>query len=111
MTRRPNGNNAGRLCRSVCIALGGTADLIESQERPWASATFSGARHVITVRVPLDDADSPASALLAKLPDYEFDLAGEIVADCVVTMQRHNRDTDGRLWLVCSVELLTIVAD
>ena len=111
MTPRQNINNAARLCRAVCGALGGNADLIESQERPWASATFSGARHIITVRIPVDERDSTVPTLLAKLPDYEFNVPGEIVADCVVSMQRHNRDCDGRLWLLCTVELLTILAD
>lgn len=45
---------------------------------PWASVTFTGARHRITIAA----APSPAlSAWLAKLPETEFRLRGHLVAD------------------------------
>lgn len=104
-------SNANRLCRQLLSLLGKGAELIEAQERPWASATFAGARHSVTVRVPLDSADAPLPAILAALPDHEFDLPGEIVADCTVAMQRRERCSDDSHGLCCVVELLTIAAD
>lgn len=52
----------------------------------WASATFSGARHQMTI------AAMPDAALdrwLAALPDADFSLRGHLVADLAVTAVRH----------------------
>lgn len=55
----------------------------------WASATFTGARHRVTVAAPA----SPAfDAWLAALPEAEFKLRGHLVADLVVGDDRHDRD-------------------
>ncbi|MEK6542133.1 MAG: hypothetical protein AABZ45_08450 [Pseudomonadota bacterium] len=104
-------SNANHLCRILLTLLGPNAELIEAQERPWASATFSGARHIITLRMRLDSADASAPSALLALPDHEFLLPGEIVADCAVTMQRRERSGDGGHGLCSVVELLTIAMD
>ncbi|MEQ1687056.1 MAG: hypothetical protein ABL874_00605 [Sphingopyxis sp.] len=104
-------SNANRLCRQLLSLFGPGTELIEAQERPWASATFVGARHSVTVRFPLGSADAPPPTILAALPNHEFDLPGEIVADCTLTMQRRERGTGGGHSLTCVVELLTIGAD
>lgn len=52
--------------------------VIEADQSPWASATFSGARHRLTVTA----ADTPhAAAWLAALPEIELPIAGHLVAD------------------------------
>lgn len=104
-------NNANNLCRILLTLLAPGAELIEAQERPWASATFSGARHTVTLKMQLDSADAPVPAALLSLSDHEFLLQGEIVADCAVTTQRRERCSDGSHALCCVVELLTIAAD
>lgn len=51
----------------------------------WASATFTGARHRVTVTAT----PSPAfDRWLAALPEAEFRLRGHLVADLVVTGER-----------------------
>ncbi|MEQ1509563.1 MAG: hypothetical protein ABL909_04075 [Sphingopyxis sp.] len=104
-------NNAHRICQKVLTLIGPAAELIEAQERPWASATFSGARHIIILRIPLADDAASAPAILSSLPDHEFALPGEIVADCTVTMQDKVRKDNGTTMLICTVELLTIMSD
>ncbi|WP_423601859.1 hypothetical protein [Sphingomonas sp. MS122] len=55
----------------------------------WASATFTGARHRITIATigsPLLD------RWLAALPEAEFRLRGHLVADMVVAGERRARD-------------------
>lgn len=52
----------------------------------WASATFTGARHRMTI------AALPCPALdrwLAALPEAEFGLRGHLVADLAVAGERH----------------------
>ncbi len=152
-SRSARANNATRLCQMVCDLIGNGCELVEAQERAWASATFNGARHIFTLRVPIAKDASPAPVALAftlgeargealaftlgeargealalapgearegairlekallSLPEHEFSLPGEIVADCIVSTQRRERCGSGRLWLVCTIELLTIVAD
>jgi len=49
---------------------------------PWASVTFTGARHRITLRaVP----SASLNSWLADLPEAEFRLRGHLVADLAVT--------------------------
>lgn len=52
--------------------------------RPWASANFVGARHILTVIVAAGDAAVVAAALQADLAATEWALPGHIVADVVV---------------------------
>ena len=54
--------------------------LRESRVEPWASVTFSGARHYL--RYEADHVD--IAALQASLEAIEFDLPGRIVADLTV---------------------------
>jgi hypothetical protein len=49
--------------------------ILDSRHEPWASATFTGARHCLTC------ATGP---YLAGIEDAEFALAGHIVADLAV---------------------------
>jgi len=56
------------------------SELIESRQIPWASATFSGARHhyVLLVR------DAAGSAALTDLDQREFQLPGHVLADIIL---------------------------
>ncbi len=104
-------STARKLIRTVLPLFGGGAELIEAREREWASATFCGARHVLVLRSRLARADAPAPAALALLPEHQFSLEGEIVADCAVTRVQRTTDADGQSWLTATIELLTIAAD
>jgi hypothetical protein len=90
---------------------GPMAELVQASEREWASATFSGARHAVSLRIPLEHSAAAPPAFIATLPDHEFDLPGQIVADCIVTQQKRELDPAYRSWLAITVELLTIGAD
>ena len=46
-------STAQRLIHILLRQLGPGAELIEAQEREWASATFNGARHILHFRLPL----------------------------------------------------------
>lgn len=109
MTRRTD--VAARLVRTVLDGLGADATLHKADEREWASATFSGARHEIDLFIRLPSADAQPPAFLAQLPEWEFNLPGEIVADCSVTLAQRERGHDGIWQLPCRIELLTIAAE
>lgn len=102
---------AARLVQAVLDGIGTTATLHGADEREWASATFSGARHGLDLSIRLPSADAQPPAFLAQLPEWEFDLPGEIVADCSVTLAQRERGGDGTWRLPCRIELLTIAAE
>lgn len=67
----------------------GHGGLIAHAETPWASATFSGHRHTVTLRFTGGEAVAHAEAFIAELPEHEFTLAGRIVADAgIVWVER-----------------------
>ncbi|NBU84599.1 MAG: hypothetical protein EBS21_08405 [Sphingomonadaceae bacterium] len=88
-----------QLCAAL-MRMAGPAQIIRSQDRPWASVTFSGARHWITLNVPSDR----VAALKADLPEAEFNLPGQLVADLTITTTR-----DLGLETQLDIEALTVV--
>lgn len=108
--RRISGT-AGRIIRQLIEHIGPDTELIGSEEREWASATFSGARHSVHLRMALPDAAAAAPTGITALPDHEFDLSRDIVADCTATLGQRHRDAQGQWWLPLIVEILTVTAD
>lgn len=54
------------------------------RERPWASITFSGTRHLFQIECAGGDAKRVRQKLEGSLPEHGFDLAGHFVADALV---------------------------
>jgi hypothetical protein len=79
--------------------------IAESQSRPWASITFSGARHHYTLRMNGPRARDRANKLCTELPQRDFQMAGHIVADIVADVHAAE---DGPVCL--NVEALTVEA-
>ncbi len=52
--------------------------------REWASITFSGARHEVTLRLEGEGAEAAADGFAAGLDAAEFRLRGHILADIAV---------------------------
>lgn len=102
---------AARLIHSVLDLCGPGSELIGAHEREWASASFSGARHSLDLLVPANDEGSPLPDAVRLLPDHEFALTSQIVADCSVTLGQRHRHATGRTMIGLRVELLTILAD
>lgn len=72
--------NVHRCLSAALLRMAPGSRILSSRERPWASVTFSGARHWIALEVDAPDAD----ALAALLPEAEFSLSGHLVADLAV---------------------------
>ncbi len=62
----------------------GKAELLRHAEHGWASATFAGTKHCIALAFTGAEALEAAERLIAALPDHEFDLPGQLVADAGV---------------------------
>ena len=66
----------------------------------WASATFAGARHELTIELPDDQA---ANRWLDALPDADLPIRHHLVADAVVVRRHGEQDV-----LVAALEILTV---
>ncbi|USI73376.1 hypothetical protein [Sphingomonas morindae] len=71
------------LWRALAARLG-PATLLAARSRDWASATFEGARHRLTVRLDGADAALRAAAALATLDEDDLPMPGGFVADLTV---------------------------
>ena len=76
----------------------------EMRSRSWASVTFEGARHEVTLRLTGDGTRATTEQFLAGLEVEEFALRGHILADIVVVGRDDLADRDVRIRL----EALTV---
>lgn len=78
-----------QLLSQVMDLAGGQAELLRHAERPWASATFSGSRHTIALAFAGSEAVNAGESFIVQLPDHEFTVARQIVADAAVMSAEH----------------------
>jgi hypothetical protein len=71
--------------------------------RPWASITFTGARHRLRFRLEGQGAHQEADRFIDGLADREFALHGHIVADIRLVARE-----DGQNGVGIEIEVLTI---
>ncbi len=88
--RSPSRSGWMRLLGQVLTLAEGQAALVRHAERPWASATFSGTRHTIALSFDGAEAVEAGERLIAALPDHEFDIPGQLVADAAVAEVSHS---------------------
>lgn len=94
------------LLRAVRKRAGTGATLIveDIRSRPWASATFSGARHQLAFRLEGADAEDVADRFVAGIEAAEFPLRGHVMAD-VAVIARNRLDDDA---MRIRIEALTV---
>jgi hypothetical protein len=85
---------------------GSGAQLLRHAERAWSSNTFAGARHTFHLLFEGAEAVAGGEALIAALPDHEFNLHGRIVADATVIAAEHSLVDGPRLTI--EAELLVL---
>lgn len=95
-----------RLLREVREVAGPLAEIVSHAETPWASITFSGSRHTIVLRFAGCDAVSDGESFIALLPDHEFRMRGQLVADASVGRVDHEMLPTPMLEVECDVLLL-----
>jgi len=77
------------LLSAVTQLAGGRPELLRHVERPWASVTFAGTRHTIALAFTGDDAVAAGEAFINALPDHEFAIPRQLVADATVLSVEH----------------------
>ena len=93
-----------RALRAWFTALGAPLTVEAPASRPWASITFSGERHRLTLRLPGPGAQAAVDAFLDGLEEREFALRGHLLAD--IEAIGIAREADGQIRLV--LEALTV---
>ncbi len=79
----------GKLARAL-LALGeGQGRIVLHEEKPWASITFAGARHRFVMEFSGEEAVEAGECFIVFLPDHEFAIPGQLVADAAITAVEH----------------------
>ena len=75
-------------------------------EKAWASITFAGTRHTLALLFAGEEAVEAGETFVAALPDHEFAIPGQLVADAGVTEVEHRLLPEPRLVVQCELLLL-----
>lgn len=70
----------------------GQATVVSHEEKAWASVTFAGARHRVELAFEGAEAIEAGECFIAFLPEHEFAIPGQLVADAAVTEVDHRLD-------------------
>ncbi|MDB5688523.1 MAG: hypothetical protein JWL91_399 [Sphingomonas bacterium] len=81
----------------------GIARIVANSSEAWASATFRGARHNLSLQLEGDGGDDRATKLAAALAIMEFRLPGHLVADIALTARKTYADG-----MAVEIEALTL---
>jgi len=103
---RPRRSLADRVFLAVLTLAEGRADLLAHVEKPWASITFSGSRHEMTLDFNGAEAVAAGERFITLLPDHEFTLPGHLVADACINSVNHRMVPEPRM--VVEVALLLL---
>lgn len=95
-----------QLIAAVMDLAGGDAELVRHAERSWASVTFSGTRHTMVLAFTGPESMLAGEAFIAALPDHEFSIPRQLVADAAVNSVEHSLLPEPKL--VVEIELLLL---
>ena len=104
--RKTRRGPAEKLREALSALAGGKAQVLSHSERAWASITFSGARHSLEMAFEGIEAAKAGENFIADLPDHEFAIPGQLVADAAILSVDHTMLPDVRL--VVKAELLLL---
>lgn len=85
---------------------GGKAELLRHSERSWASVTFSGTRHAVVLAFTGAEAVTAGEAYIDALPDHEFAIPRQLVADAAIISVEHSALPEPRLEVTAELLLL-----
>ncbi|RNJ63442.1 MAG: hypothetical protein EDM03_03265 [Porphyrobacter sp. IPPAS B-1204] len=103
---RPRRTLADRVRAALMGLTGGAGTVLGHEEKPWVSITFSGTRHEVVLEFCGPEAVAAGEALIERLPDHEFALPGQLVADATITKVDHRFGAMERLEVTAVLLLL-----
>lgn len=103
----PPRRSSGDRLREALLGLGDfRGQVLAHSEKAWASITFAGARHHLTLLFAGEAAVAAGERFIAELPDHEFAIPGQLVADAAVTEVEQRLLPHPRLVVQCELLLL-----
>ena len=81
-----------RLREELFALARGQATIVSHDARSWASITFAGTRHRVELTFEGAEAIEAGELFIAFLPEHEFAIPGQLVADAAVTAVDHRLD-------------------
>lgn len=97
---------ADRLRAALITLAEGHATVTDHGERNWASITFAGTRHQVTLVFTGAEAIEVGEKFIAFLPEHDFAIPGQLVADATVSAVDHQMLPEERM--VVQVEVLML---
>lgn len=104
-TRKRRRSKGERLIAALQDLAQGRADVARHAETSWASITFAGTRHRIELLFEGAKEVEAGECFIAFLPEHEFALPGQLVADAAVVEVDHRLDPP-MMKVVCELLLL-----
>lgn len=103
---RPRRTLADRVRTGLMQLTVGQGTVLSHAEKAWASITFAGTRHEVVMEFCGAEAVAAGEELIERLPDHEFALPGQLVADATVTKVDHRFGAMERLEVTAVLLLL-----
>jgi hypothetical protein len=109
LPRGPRRRTSERLREELQALAGGHALIRAHSEKSWASVTFAGTRHRLDLAFEGADAVEAAETFISVLPEHEFAIPRQLVADAAITSVDHRIGPEPRMEV--RVELLLLDED
>ena len=103
---RPRRSTGDRLREALLALAEAQASLLTHEEKAWASITFSGTRHELMLDFDGPQAVAAGERFIAALPDHEFAIPGQLVADASVSEVSHMLHPAPRMMVTVTLLLL-----
>ena len=104
--RKMRRSSGERLREAVMALAGGHGEVLQHSETAWASITFAGTRHRMRIAFDGDEAVAAGEQLVADLPDHEFAIPRQLVADAAVCGVESTLVPEPRMMVECELLLL-----
>ena len=99
--------SVGDRVQEALLVLGeAQASLLTHEEKAWASITFSGTRHELMLDFDGPEAVEAGERFVAALPDHEFAIPGQLVAEATVSEVSHMMHPAPRMVVTATLLLL-----
>lgn len=89
LTARKRRTPGERLLEALAALAQGKARVVSQTESSWASITFAGTRHRVMLEFTGGNAVEAGECFIAFLPEHEFAIPGQLVADAAVVEVDH----------------------
>lgn len=103
---RPRRTTTDRVREALLALAEGRAVTLAHEERAWASITFAGTRHELILDFDGAEAVAAGERFIEALPDHEFAIPGQLVAEATVRAVDHSFAGTAERMVVTAVLLL-----